>query len=56
MIYFELLHLMLFVLQDSGQVNPTVVNDLYNMVYLLAHTIDNVENDLEAQLSKIILS
>lgn len=49
------LDLMLIVLQDSDHVTKNVINDLYNTVYLLAHTLDQVENELEVQLSKIDL-
>lgn len=45
--------LMQIVLQDSDHVTSNIVNDLYNTVYLLAHTIDQVENELEILLTKI---
>lgn len=49
------LDLLLVVLQNPDRVDSKLVVHLYNTVYLLAHTIDQVENELEEQLAKIPL-
>lgn len=50
------LDLMLLILQDPDQVNKNTLNDLYNTIFLLSNTIDQVEDDLVNQLTEIPVS